>query len=81
MGKCYNSITIPAPASEFWATLRNFHDMSGAESVITSCVAVGDTPADQVGAKRVLNDAFHEKLRSIDDAARRLTYTIDDGPG
>jgi hypothetical protein len=49
--------------------------------VITSCVAVRDTPADQVGAQRVLNDAFHEKLRSIDDAARRFTYTIDDGPG
>lgn len=81
MGECYNSITISAPASEVWATLRNFHDMSWAEGVITSCVAVGDTSADQVGAKRVLNDAFHERLRSIDDAARRLTYTIDDGPG
>ena len=81
MGKCYNSITISAPASKVWAALRNFHDMSWAEGVITSCVAVGDTPGNQVGAKRVLNDAFHETLRSIDDAERRLTYTIDDGPG
>ena len=81
MGRCYNSITIPAPASEVWAALRNFHDMSWAEGVITSWVAVGDTPADQIGARRILNDAFHEKLRSIDDAARSFTYTIDDGPG
>ena len=81
MGKCYNSITIAAPASEVWAALRKFHDMSWAEGVITSCVAVGDTPADQVGAQRVLNDAFHETLRSVDDASRRFTYTIDDGPG
>jgi len=81
MGKCYNSVTIPAPASKVWAALRNFHDMSWAEGVITSCVAVGNAPADQVGAQRVLNDAFHETLRSIDDAALRFTYTIDDGPG
>jgi len=81
MGKCYNSITISAPASEVWAALRNFHDMSWAAGVITSCVAVGETPADQVGAQRVLNDVFHEKLRSIDDAERRFIYTIDDGPG
>jgi hypothetical protein len=81
VGKCYNSITIPAPASEVWAALRNFHEMSWAKGVITSCVAVGDTPADQVGARRVLNDAFHETLRSIDEVALRFTYTIDDGPG
>ncbi len=81
MGQCYNSITIPARAADVWAALRNFHDMSWAEGVITSCVAVGKTPPDQVGAQRILNDAFHEQLRSIDDAARRLTYTIDDGPG
>jgi len=81
VGKCYNSITIPASASKVWAVLRNFHDMSWAEGVITSCVAAGDTPADKIGAQRVLNDVFHEKLRSIDDAARHLTYTIDGGPG
>ena len=80
MGKCYNSITIPAPASEVWAALRNFHDMSWAEGVITSCVAVGDTSADQVGAQRVLNDAFHETLKSHDDENRVMTYSIDDGP-
>ena len=42
MGKYHNSITIPAPASEVRAAFRNFHDMSWAEGVITSCVAVGE---------------------------------------
>ena len=61
--------------------MGNVDNSDWAEGVITSCVAVGKTPPDHVGAKRILNDTFHEQLRSIDDAARRLTYTIDDGPG
>ena len=75
------AIVVNAPVDKVWATMRNFHDMSWAPGVITSCVAVGDTAGDAVGAQRVLNEAFHETLRSIDDTALRLTYTIDDGPG
>lgn len=33
------------------------------------------------GAGRILNDAFHETLRAIDDDACTFTYSIDDGPG
>lgn len=47
----------------------------------TDVKRVGDTPGTQVGARRVLNDAFHETLHQLDDAARRLRYSIDDGPG
>ncbi len=54
--------------------------MSWAPNVITSLEKVDDTGATQVGAKRVLNGIFHETLKTLDDAERALTYSIDDGP-
>lgn len=80
MGKTYQSITINAPADKVWQTLRNFRDMSWAPNVITTCKAVGDCRGDQVGAKRILNDAFHETLVEIGYPNRSLNYSIDDGP-
>lgn len=81
MGKCYNSITIPQPCDKVWSAVRNFHDMSWAPGVITSCTAVGTTPGDQTGAKRTLNAAIHETLLTLNDVDRVVTYSIDDGPG
>ena len=81
MGKCYNTVTLKASSDEVWKTVRDFHDMSWAEGVITSCVAVGDAAGDQVGARRILNEAFHETLLTLEDTARTFTYSIDDGPG
>lgn len=78
---CYNSIAIPAAADQVWAALRPFHDMGWAEGVITKLDAVGSVPDGTPGARRLLNDAFHETLRSIDDARMEFTYSIDDGPG
>lgn len=81
MGSCYNSITITAPAEKVWSTIRNFHDLSWAAGVVEKADKVGDIGGDQVGARRVLNDAFHETLRSVDEADQSFTYSIDDGPG
>ena len=41
---------------------------------------MGTPGPDQPGAKRVLNGVFHETLKTVDDADRTLTYSIDDGP-
>lgn len=80
MGRCYNSVVVDAPIDQVWEAIRNFHDMSWCDSVINACTAVGDTPGNAVGAKRVLNGAFHETLLSIDEQACSYSYSIDDGP-
>ena len=77
---CYNSTVIHAPASDVWALSRNFHDMSWAEGVITKTETVGNVAGHEIGAKRILNDAFHEKLRMVDNENRTMEYSIDDGP-
>jgi hypothetical protein len=77
---CYNSTIVPAPAEEVWQAFRNFHDLSWATGVVTSVEAVGSISGDSVGAKRVLNSAFHETLIAVDDESRTLEYSIDDGP-
>ncbi|MGE3597138.1 MAG: SRPBCC family protein [Dehalococcoidia bacterium] len=77
---CYNSTVVPAPVDQVWAKLRNFHDMSWATGVIESCEAVGNVAGTQLGARRILNKAFHETLRGLDDSRRVLRYSIDDGP-
>ena len=78
---CHHSTVVPATTAEVWKTIRNFHDLSWGEPVITSVEAVGQIAGDQVGAKRILNSAFHETLTALDDEHQLFTYTIDDGPG
>ncbi len=77
---CYNSIIVDAPAERVWSTLRDFHDMSWAPGVVERCEPVGEIPPTQIGARRILNGAFHETLVGLDDRARVLRYSIDDGP-
>ena len=48
--------------------------------MITSCTGVGDKSGDEVGAQRILNDAFHETLTRIDPDTHVIAYSIDDGP-
>ena len=81
MGKCYNKIEIKAPINKVWDTVRNFHDMSWAPNVITSVAKVGDRSGNEIGAKRILNDAFHETLTVLDPGNFTFSYSIDDGPG
>jgi len=77
---CYNTCIVNAPVDQVWGALRNFHDMSWASGVIEDLKPVGNQASDQVGAKRILNGAFHETLRGLDDVTKEIHYTIDDGP-
>ncbi|MEH6346995.1 MAG: SRPBCC family protein [Bermanella sp.] len=81
MGNCTNKIEISAPVEAVWDKIKDFHDLSWASGVIEKLDKVGDKNGSQVGAKRVLNDAFHESLLSIDHDGFTFTYSIDDGPG
>lgn len=78
---CFNAVVLNSPVDTVWATLRNFHDLSWSANVVTDVKVVGDAGPTDVGAKRVLNDAFHETLRLLDDDNRLIRYSIDDGPG
>ena len=77
---CYNSTVVPAPVNEVWALVRNFHNLSWAEGVITTIEPVGNAAGDEICAKRILNNAIHESLRALDDENRTIEYSIDDGP-
>lgn len=80
MGKTYQSTTLNADVDRVWAAIRNFHDLSWAPNVVTKIEKVGDLGGDQIGAKRVLNDAFHETLLELSDIDHSLRYSIDNGP-
>jgi hypothetical protein len=81
MGQCYNSIVINAGIEDVWQTVRDFHQMDWAAPVITSLDKVGVFTGNEYGARRILNNAFHETLMSVDEKNHRFTYSIDDGPG
>jgi hypothetical protein len=78
---CYHSAVLNASIDEVWNTISNFHDMSWAQGVITSLTPVGNLDGTEVGAKRILNDVFHETLLYVDEEGYSITYSIDDGPG
>jgi hypothetical protein len=80
MGQCYNSAVIDAPADEVWEKINNFHELAWGDKVVTKVDVVGSVLGTEVGAKRILNDAFHETLLSIDSDNLSFTYSIDDGP-
>ena len=80
MKKTYQSIRINVPIEKVWARIKDFHDFSYAPNVITKCVPEGDKSGSEVGAKRILNDAFHETLIELNDAEHTIRYSIDNGP-
>jgi hypothetical protein len=80
MQRTYQSIRINAPVDKVWNAVKDFHDLSWAPNVITKCEAVGDKSGTEIGAKRILNDAFHEALIELDDATHTMRYSIDNGP-
>lgn len=77
---CYNSIVIEATPDKVWAVLKDFHNLSWSKNVVSKVTIIGDKSANEIGAKRILNDAFHETLLSLDNKKRKFTYSIDDGP-
>jgi len=81
MGNCYNSTTVHASIDQVWEMIQNFHQLDWAAPVVTNVDVVGDLPGTRIGAKRILNDAFHETLLSVDPLNYRMSYSIDDGPG
>ncbi len=81
MGQCYNSTVVDSAIEETWAVIRNFYELGWATGVVTKMEKVGDVDGDTPGARRILNDAFHETLRSIDDETYAFSYSIDNGPG
>ena len=80
MPKTHQSIDVAASISEVWARFSDFHDLSWAPNVINNVEKVGGAPGGEVGAKRILNNAFHETLVEIDNDRYMLRYSIDDGP-
>ncbi len=80
MPSTYQSNIINAPIEKVWQAISDFHDMSCAPNVISSCEPVGDKPGTEVGAKRLLNGAFHETLLEANGDNFVLRYSIDDGP-
>jgi hypothetical protein len=76
MPETNQSIDINAPISDVWVKLNNFHDFSWAPNVITSVEKVGDIDGGQVGAKRILNNAFHETLVEIDNNSHLLLTSV-----
>lgn len=80
MGRTYQSIVINAPVEKVWSTIRNFHHLDWAPNVITRVDVVGNRKGDEVGAQRILNDAFRETLLELDEDDRSFAYSIDDGP-
>ena len=77
---CYNSIVIDATPDKVWSVLKDFHELSWSKNVVSKVEIIGDKSSKEIGAKRILNDAFHETLLSLDNEARKFTYSIDDGP-
>lgn len=80
MPQTFQSIVVDAPLERVWDKVKDFHDMSWAPNVVSRCVSEGDTPGTEVGARRVLNEVFHETLIERDESAHRIRYTIDEGP-
>ena len=80
MGSCYNSIVVNVPREKVWEAIKNFHDLSWAEPVITKLEIVGDKTGSETGTQRFLNDAFLETLRSVNEEEFTFSYSIDDGP-
>ena len=80
MPSTYQSIIINTTIENIWSKFSNFHDISWAAKVLPSIEKVGDISGNEVGAKRVLNGAFHETLTRVDAENYLVEYSIDDGP-
>jgi len=80
MPSTMQSRTINAPMEAVWEKFSDFHELSWAVKILPSCEKVGDINGTEVGAKRILNGAFHETLIAVDPAGHSLKYSIDDGP-
>ena len=74
------SKVINASMHAIWDKLSDFHNLSWASKVLPSCEKIGDISGRDVGARRILNGAFHETLVATNQDDYSLRYSIDDGP-
>ncbi len=80
MKKTYQSICLQAPIDHVWNAVNNFHNFDYAPDVISKCEIVGGKSGAEVGAKRILNEAFHETLLEHNKENYTIRYSLDDGP-
>ena len=80
MPTTYQSKDIDAPISEVWSKFNNFRDLSWAPNIITNVEKLGSIDGGEMGAKRIVNNTFHETLVKIDHDKHMLKYSIDNGP-
>lgn len=80
MPSTYQSTVINTSINNIWDKLKDFHELSWAAKVLPAVEKIGDKNGDEIGAKRLLNDAFHETLTRVDPASYLIEYSIDDGP-
>lgn len=73
--------SVNASIGKVWEVMKDFHKVSWGDKVITKIDIVGEVPGTEVGAKRILNGAFHETLLSVDSQNFSFSYSNDDGPG
>ena len=76
MGNCYNSTVVDAPREKVWETIKDFHNLSWAEPVITKVDVIGEKNGSEIGATRLLNDAFLETLVSVNKDEQCLNNLI-----
>jgi len=65
---------LAVPVDKLWGVVREFGSVGWIQGV-SDVKVVGSGP----GMERIFNGAIHEKLESVDDARRVLTYTIPAG--
>ena len=80
MPDVHASLVIDAPIAQVWDRIKNFHDFSWAPGIVTSCAAVGDVEGNARGAKRLINDAFLDRLLEYDASAHGYKYSIEEAP-
>ena len=80
MPDVYASLTIDAPVAEVWDKIKNFHDFTWAPGIITSCAPKGDVAGNEPGAKRLINEAFLDRLLAYDPGSHSFKYTIEEAP-
>ena len=78
MASIYKEIVIDAPPEEVWAALRDFGALH--ERLVPGFVVDAELRDDVREVTFFNGSVAHERLVGTDDEARRLAYTVLDGP-
>lgn len=58
---------INAPLESAWNAVSDLHVIDWSKNVIRRLEKVGDAGGKEIDAKRILNNAFHETLKTLDE--------------